>query len=95
MDYIEPIRKELEENLHEQCVAFMLIGTKRESPRYINFRDFDMNTKVLRMQSTQTESVFFEIDTPFEIVDVTDFWEQFKEFRTEFLQNNYPTIKTN
>ena len=95
MNYIEPIRKELEENLHKQCVAFMLIGTPRETPRYINFGKFYMDTKVLRMESTQTSNIFFEIETPFKRIGANEFWEQFKEFRTEFLQNNYPTIETN
>jgi hypothetical protein len=92
MDYIKPIKNQLDEQMHNQCVAFMLIGTQRETPRYMNFGEFDDDTKVLTIQSTQTSKVFFDIETDFDFVEVDKFWEQFKEYRTEFLIENYPTI---
>lgn len=91
-DYITPIKDKLDEKMHDQCVAFMLIGTPRETPRYMNFKEFDDETKVLKIQSTQTSAVFFYIQTDFDFVDVNNFWAQFKEYRTEFLIENYPTI---
>ena len=92
IDYITPIKDKLNEELHNQCVAFMLMGTQRETPRYMNFGHFDNDTKVLRIESTQTSKIFFDIQTDFDFVEVHNFWAQFKEYRTEFLTENYPTI---
>jgi len=92
MDYIKPIKNQLDEQMHNQCVAFMLIGTQRETPRYMNFGEFDDDTKVLTIQSTQTSKVFFDIETDFDFIEVDKFWAQFKDYRTEFLIENYPTI---
>jgi hypothetical protein len=92
MDYIKPIKNQLDEQMHNQCVAFMLIGTQRETPRYMNFGEFDNDTKVLTIQSTQTSKIFFDIETDFDFIEVDKFWVQFKEYRTEFLIENYPTI---
>ena len=93
MDYINPIRETLEQSMHELCNAFMLIGFPHETPRYFNFKSFDNETGKLQVGSTQSSKLFFEVDTPFKYVYVNDFWEQFKEFRTSFLKQNYPTIK--
>ena len=92
MDYIKPIKDQLDEQMHNQCVAFMLIGTQRETPRYMNFGEFDYDTKVLTIKSTQTSKVFFDIETDFDFIEVDKFWAQFKDYRTEFLIENYPTI---
>jgi hypothetical protein len=92
MDYIKPIKNQLDEQMHNQCVAFMLIGTQRETPRYMNFGGFDNDTKVLTIQSTQTSKIFFDIETDFDFIEVDKFWAQFKDYRTEFLIENYPTI---
>jgi hypothetical protein len=92
MDYIKPIKDQLDEQMHNQCVAFMLMGTQRETPRYMNFGEFDNDTKVLTIQSTQTSKIFFDIETDFDFIEVDKFWAQFKDYRTEFLIENYPTI---
>ena len=94
MDYIEPIKKQLDSNMHDHCIMFMLIGTPAESPRWMNFGGFDNETKVLTIQSTQRSGIGFDIETDFEPFDieVDVFWAQFKEYRTEFLLTNYPTI---
>ena len=92
MNYIEQIKKELDEQMHLQCCAFMIMGSQRETPRYLNFGAFDFDTKVLTIKSTQTSNIFFNIETGFDYVEVDKFWEQFREYRTEFLLTNYPTI---
>jgi hypothetical protein len=90
MDYIKPIKKELNEKLHEACNIYMLIGSPGETPRYYNFKNLD--NKILRIGSTQKDNLYFEIKTNFEFINVKEFWKQFKEYRTKFLLNNYPTI---
>lgn len=94
MDYIEPIRKQLDSKMSDQCIMFMLIGMPAESPRWMNFGGFDNETKVLTIQSTQRSGIGFNIETDFEPfdIDVEEFWAQFKAYRTEFLLENYPTI---
>ena len=102
---IKPIKKELEEKMHEVCVIFCTIGTPRETPRYYNIRQFKNN--ILTIGSTQNQDLFFNIDcsnikefqpdkdfTILFAIRFNDFWSQFKEFRTEFLKENYPTIDT-
>ena len=90
IDYIQPIKNKLNYNMQETCNMFMAIGSPSETPRYYNFKSFDDGT--LTIGSTQKDGLFFKIDTNFKFIDVHDFWEQFKEYRTEFLLNNYPTI---
>jgi len=92
MEYIAPIREQLDSNMHDHCVMFMLIGTPRESPRWMNFGEFDDETKVLTIQSTQKSGTFFNVETNFDFIECDVFWEQFKKYRTEFLLTNYPTI---
>jgi hypothetical protein len=70
----------------------MLIGTPQESPRWINFGGFDIDTKVLTIQSTQRRGIFFNVETEFDFIECDVFWPQFKQYRTEFLLDNYPTI---
>ena len=96
MNYIEPIKEKLDQKMHEQCVAFMLIGNQKETPRYLNFGGFDSNTKILKIESTQTRRVYFYVQTDFDFFDVEvhEFWAQFKEYRTKFLTDNYPKIET-
>tara|TARA_R100000541_G_scaffold56759_2_gene66379 strand:+ start:853 stop:1155 length:303 start_codon:yes stop_codon:yes gene_type:complete len=97
MDYITPIKKELEIKMHEVCRMFMLIGSPHETPRYYNFGGFVDGENIIKIKSTQNSNLFFTIkmnellieDLRFEI---TEFWQQFKEFRTDFLLTNYPTI---
>tara|TARA_R110000868_G_scaffold312096_2_gene573039 strand:- start:3029 stop:3316 length:288 start_codon:yes stop_codon:yes gene_type:complete len=95
MNYIEPIKEQLDSNMHDHCVMFMLIGTPTESPRWMNFGEFNNETKVLTIESTQKSGIFFNIETDFDYVEVNVFWEQFKKYRTEFLSTNYPTINPN
>lgn len=92
MTYIEQIKKQLDSNMHDKCLTFMLVGTSSKSPRWMNFGDFDEDTKVLTIQSTQRGEISFDIKTDFDYVDVSKFWEQFKKYRTDFLLTNYPTI---
>lgn len=97
MDYITPIKNQLDKKMHEACILYMTIGTPRETPRYYNFRDFDMETKTLTIGSTQKQSLFFTIDmssTNIDFILLDDFWHQFKEYRTNFLQTNFNTIET-
>lgn len=92
MDYITPIKSELDKNMHIHCGVFCTIGTPNETPRYYNFGGFDIETKVLTIASSQSSRLFFRVQTAFDYVDCTEFWQQFKEYRTKFLQENYPTI---
>lgn len=94
-DYITPIKKQLDEKMHELCAIYMVIGTPRETPRFYNFRDFNIDTKTLTIGSTQKQSLSFEIDlskTDIDVIFVEEFWQQFKEYRTKFLLENYKTI---
>ena len=79
------------------------IGRVNTTPRYYNFKKFDRDTKVLTIASTQVwelpNDLSFEIQTDYDFNwlkfgFVRNFWQQFKEFRTEFLEKHYPTIKT-
>ena len=98
IDYITPIKKQLDKKMHEVCNIFMLIGTPRETPRYYNFGGFDDDTETLKIKSTQNSDLFFTIDCKglnynlLRFYPCNDFWQQFKDYRTEFLLKNYPTI---
>jgi len=94
-DYITPIKDNLDFEMHQHCAMFMLIGTPRESPRWLNFGHFDLESKILLIQSTQTDRILFEVETDFVFIPCDEFWPQFKKYRTEFLEKYYPTIKTN
>ena len=100
-DYITPIKNELEYELHNSCRTFMLIGMPFETPRYYNYstmNDKNRNDNYLYIGSTQTSDLWFRIKVTKQYKksilhnDIRDFWNQFKEFRTEFLIKNYPTI---
>jgi hypothetical protein len=93
-NYIQPIKTQLDEKMHLHCSVFITIGSPKETPRYYNFNSFDEETKILTIASSQTSRLFFEIQTNFEEIEVQDFWKQFKEYRTNFLKENYPTIET-
>lgn len=92
MDYIEPIKEKLDFWMHKNCREFMVIGFPSESPRWFNFGGFNQDTKELTIISTQSK-LGFKIPTDFDWVEVNEFWRQFKEYRTNFLVDNYPTIK--
>lgn len=105
-DYITPIKDQLDENMHLHCSVFTTIGSQIETPRYYNYGGYDEETKQIKIQSTQTDKLFFLVDISeqskeyiddfiYEIDIVDDFWAQFKEYRTNFLKENYPTINRN
>lgn len=97
IDYITPIKKQLDEKMSELCFFYMTIGTPRETPRYYNFREFNTDTKILTIGSTQKQSLFFTVDlsgTDIDFIFAGDFWQQFKKYRTKFLQDNFKTIDT-
>lgn len=96
MDLITPIRDQLEENMHFHCMTFCLIGTPLETPRYYNKGGVDFENNKLTIQSTQRSSLYFTVDIPEGTAafycEPDVFWQQFKEFRTQFLLDHYPTI---
>lgn len=96
-NYIDPIKKQLNDAMHETCQIYMVIGNNgNETPRYYNYGGYE-NGK-LKIQSTQKSELFFTIDIPKELdieylyIEFRDFWQQFKEYRNNFLATNYPTI---
>lgn len=95
MDYITPIKEELDNAMHTMCTLFMTVGFPAESPRWFNFREFDDDTKVLGIGSTQRQKLGFTIQTEFNHVPCDEFWPQFRAYRTQFLKDNYPTIDPN
>ena len=97
INYITPIQKQLDKKMHMVCNNFMLIGTRRETPRYYNLYDYEPLTDgvLITISSTLKSKLYFEVLTPlnYPTIDFEDFWNQFKEYRTEFLYKNYPTIE--
>lgn len=96
-DLITPIKEELNKEMHKHCKTFMLIGSSNDTPRYYNLKEFCPFDNVLKIGSTQKEGLYFKIDIPLKYngFEFGEFWKQFKQYRTEFLKTNYPTIKTN
>ena len=102
-NYITPIKKQLDTKMHEVCNTFMLIGTRRETPRYYNLDDYERkpftsteNRILITISSTQNSRLYFEVLAPLnypDYIDFGEFWKQFKEYRTEFLFKNYPSIE--
>lgn len=95
IDYITPIKKLLEIGLHSVSRSYSE-GKKplSNSPRWFNFGGFDSDTKELTLQSTLNSRIFFKINTGFDFIEVDEFWVQFRNFRTEFLEQHYTNIKT-
>jgi len=98
INYIKPIKTELEKELHKASILYMTIGSNSaESPRYLNFGDYDKETETLTIRSTQRIGISFTIPVKYEKYifgdSLYEFWGQFKKFRTKFLQENYPTIE--
>jgi hypothetical protein len=95
-DYITPIKEQLDRHMMTHCAMFVTIGNGgTESPRWYNFRDYDDETKQLTIGSTQRSSLFFNVDCEgldMGFIRCDKFWSQFKEYRTEFLKNNFKTI---
>tara|TARA_R110001632_G_scaffold46402_1_gene117811 strand:- start:12588 stop:12884 length:297 start_codon:yes stop_codon:yes gene_type:complete len=95
MNYITPIKTALDDAMHLHCNGFMLLGSPSETPRYYNVKGYDYESKHLTIFSTQKSGLFFTIDASILEIgyfDVSEFWTQFKEYRTAFLLENYPTI---
>ena len=93
MDYITPIKKELDKQMTIYSELYLRNGQEYQTPRYFNFDSFDMETKILTIGSTQRSYLKFQIQTEFPFVEVHEFWNQFKEYRTEFLKKNFEMIK--
>ena len=96
-DYITPIKNQLNEKMHEVCNMFMLIGTPRATPRDLNLKDYEEienNSFIIEIMSTVVYELGFRVSTPeyYPFIDFDEFWQQFKDYRTQFLLNNYPTI---
>lgn len=101
-EFIEIYRADLEQAMHTQCAVFCTIGSPAESPRWINVCELKANEEgyFIKFQSTQTSRIYFHIAISKEHYErwqyglvVEELWQPFKDFRTEFLILNYPTIK--
>ena len=96
MDYITPIKEQLDTNMKIICEVFNSINLpKHHTPRYYNFKEYDRETKTLTIGSTQLRKECFNIDcsnTDIDFIMCDDFWPQFKEYRTRYLEKNYKTI---
>tara|TARA_R110002020_G_scaffold347551_1_gene561240 strand:- start:81 stop:422 length:342 start_codon:yes stop_codon:yes gene_type:complete len=91
IDYITPIKKQLDKEMHLACRYFLFTdGTNRESPRYFNIEDF--KNGLLTISSTLENDLYFNIKTNLKNIDFSEFWAQFKEYRTKFLIKNYSKI---
>lgn len=94
-NYIAPIKRELEKGLHKIALNYTVNRDSiAKSPRWVNYKGFDDDTKVLSLQSTNYSSNEFEVQTDYPFVEIDEFWAQFKAFRTLFLETNYPNIRT-
>ena len=102
-NYIEPIKKQLEEKMHKECKRFLKFCTDNSlTPRYYNIRGIEGN--ILTFGSTQDKNFYFNIDLTnvkeyekiieLQYYNTEKMWSQFKEFRTQFLKDNYPQIDT-
>lgn len=101
-NFIEKHKEILEKKLHEQCKLFNpkdRLGLK--SPRWMNFREvkegYKPGTYILVIGSTQLSRITFEIPIEWNeyldlTTDVEPFWKSFRNFRTQFLKDNYPAI---
>lgn len=95
-NYITPIKTALDKSMHLHCTNFLANAkSEYDTPRYYNVKDYNYKSKVLTIQSTQKSNRFFKVDASILEIgyfDASDFWTQFKEYRTAFLLENYPTI---
>lgn len=98
-DFITPIKDQLENGFHEHCRMFMLIGRPAETPRFYNIGDKDHDNKRFQIASTQKSDLFFWVEAPddeyFDTIvysDLMEVWAQIRQWRTQFLIENYPTI---
>ena len=102
-NYTKPIKKQLEEKMHKECKRFLKFCTDNSlTPRYYNIRGIEGN--ILTFGSTQDKNFYFNIDLTnvkeyekiieLQYYNPEKMWSQFKEFRTQFLKDNYPQIDT-
>ena len=103
LNYIKPIKKQLEKKMHQECKRFLNFCTDKSlTPRYYNIRGIKGN--ILTFGSTQDRDFYFDIDLTnvkeyekiieLQYYNPEKMWSQFKEFRTKFLKDNYPQIDT-
>lgn len=93
--YIPSIKDKLDIYMHELCRLYLKDKSDwKFSPRWFNYGGFDFDTKVLTIKSTQISAFQFNIQTNFRWCHCDRFWPEFKKYRTEFLKEHYPTIKT-
>lgn len=93
---IEKYKVQFDENMFNHANIFITIGSGNESPRWYNFKEVDENN-ILTIGSTQNSGLFFTVQLEGNEWmhlqdDVQGFWQAFKEYRTDFLKTNYPTI---
>lgn len=87
---IEKITKALE----NWCIAYKIIGTPPETPRYSQLMKRE---GVFTLHSTQKE-LFYNLELTesennfLASFEYSDLWEQYKQFRTTYLTTNHPTI---
>ena len=101
-NFIKKYQSKFEQNLFQHCNMFVTVGTQIETPRYYNFGEvYEKGNKYyLRIESTQTNRLFFDVEITKDefhdlLFDTQNFWNDFKEFRNNFLSTNYPTIDLN
>ena len=94
LDYITPIEAELDTQMHAFCHRFMTVGTRSETPRFLNLGFHQpLEPNLIYIRSTQS-SIGFQVLVPYDtdLIDASEFWTQFKIYRTKFLIKHYPTI---
>jgi len=95
MNYITPIKTDLDAKMHIECISFLNQNNIYKSPRWFNVNTFYYATNTLKIQSTQNSGLFFTVDCNHMNIgyfDSSEFWKQFKDYRTDFLLANYPQI---
>ncbi len=100
--------KQIDKGLSKIAESFLLLEKRSDkytyigycSPRWINIRDTyeHEGTFFVFLRSTQTNIGFhIEVDEVFMLNvkgNCSDYWAHFREYRTKFLQENFPTIET-
>ena len=98
VDRVEKIKK-IHANKPINVVLAHTSSIIGSSPRWFNIGRKDNEWKKFRINSTQYRNLGFWVMAPTEEYwqeilhgEIIEFWSQLKEWRTEFLLNNYPTI---
>lgn len=89
------LKGQLDKEMHEICKDFLYSDRNRYSPRYYNFGKINDDTGGVVIQSTEMPSLSFEVAADVNIFDFDPlkFWDEFKQYRTKFIKENYPEIK--